>query len=734
MSLAPGTRLGPYEIIAAIGAGGMGEVYRARDTRLDREVAIKVLPSAMARDPDRLARFEREARVLASLNHPHIATIYGLEESTEGTALAMELVDGCTLKSPLPVAEALRIAGQIAEALEAAHKRGIVHRDLKPANVMVTETGVKLLDFGLAKIDLGPAGEETATQTQAGTLLGTACYMSPEQAQGRPVDARSDIFSFGAVLYELVTGNQAFRGESMVGTLASILRDEPVPADCPTEVQNVIARCLRKHAADRFQTAGELRAAVEAAARSRTWRSPSLAVLPFANLSADKENEYFSDGLAEEILNSLTQLPGLRVIARASSFAFRGRENAIAEIGERLQVSSVLHGSVRRAGNRIRVSVQLINIADESQIWSERYDREMRDVFDIQDEIAQAIVAQLKVKLGDKSGRPLVKRYTENLEAHSLYLKGTFHVRSLRNEDMEKGRACLEEAVAMEPNYAPAWVLLADYYIASAHRGGASSRDQWSKARAAARRALEADPEFADAHAALGFVAAVGGFEWEEGLRGLDTALRMNPASALAQFWRAHVLWSLGKPEEALAAANRAADLDPFVALFSSYCALYSLMMARPERALKYAVHALEVHADYPIGMLALGEAYSLLGRHEEGIRWGEKTRPCVPPGYFYIGFLGLAYVRAGRRADAERLRTELEEKSRHEYISPATLAFMAATLGDLDSLVRLIEEAIAGRDPNIAFAIRSPYFRVLHADPRYGDLLRRMNLDQSAS
>ncbi|MBS1858692.1 MAG: protein kinase [Acidobacteria bacterium] len=455
MPLASGTRLGRYEILAPIGAGGMGEVYRARDGKLDRDVAIKVLPGGLARDPDRLARFEREAKVLASLNHPSIATIYGLEETPEGMALVMELVGGATLCAPLPLPEALRVAVQILEALDAAHKKGIVHRDLKPANIMVTGSGIKLLDFGLAKVEIGAAGQETATQTQAGIVLGTACYMSPEQAQGKPVDARSDIFSFGAVLYELVTGRRAFAGDSMATTLAAILRDEPAQFDLPADVQAVIARCLRKLPRDRFQTAAEARSALELAACSRSSRGPSLAVLPFSNLSADKDNEYFSDGLAEEILTALTQVPGLRVIARASAFAFRGREDAIAQIGEKLQVSSVLHGSVRRSGNRIRVSAQLINVADETQIWSQRYDREMRDVFDIQDEIAQAIVSQLKIKLGARSGRPLVKRYTENLEAHSLYLKGSFHLHRLTNEEMEAGREYLERAVALEPSTHP---------------------------------------------------------------------------------------------------------------------------------------------------------------------------------------------------------------------------------------------------------------------------------------
>ena len=729
MPLSIGDKLGHYEVLSLLGQGGMGEVYRARDNRLDREVAIKVLPHALARDPDRLARFEREAKVLASLNHPYIATIYGLEESAQGKALAMELVEGATLKSPVPLAEALRIAIQIAEALEAAHKRGVIHRDLKPANIMVTQSGIKLLDFGLAKVEAGPEGDETATQTQAGAVLGTAAYMSPEQAQGRQVDARSDIFSLGAVLYELLTGRRAFRGESMASTLASILRDEPGPVDTSPEIQSLVARCLRKQPADRFQTAAEVGAALDQAARAQGERGPSLAVLPFANLSADKENEYFSDGLAEEILNALTQLPGLRVIARASAFAFRGRENAIAEIGEKLRVSSILHGSVRRAGNRIRVNVQLINVADESQLWSERYDREMRDVFDIQDEIAQAIVAQLKVKLGAKSGRPLVKRYTENLEAHSLYLRGNFHLYRFTPEDAAKSLQYLERALVLEPRHAAAWFALADYHIGGAHFGFASPLEEWAQARKSAAKAIETDPEFADAHAAVGFVKAAGDFQWQEGLRAIDTALGMNPASARIHFWRADVLQCLGRSEEALAAALRAVELDPLSTLYRYFCAMDWLIVGQPERAAEHARSTLEIDPNYPLGQLALGEAYSLLGRYEEGIALMETAVQTVS-GYFTpAGFLACGYIRAGRRSDAERYLAELLEEKRRRYMPPGTLALVAVAVGDVESAFQLAEEGVRERDPNLSMAIRSPYFRPLQSDPRYAGLLRDMNL-----
>lgn len=725
-TLAPNTQVGPYEILAPIGEGGMGEVYKARDTRLDRIVALKVSKNEYGE------RFELEARAVAALNHPNICTLYDVGPNY----LVMEYVEGSPLKGPSSVETVMPYALQICDALAAAHAKGITHRDLKPANILLTRSGIKLLDFGLAKVKVLSEGDKTATHTETGTILGTPSYMSPEQAQGQPVDARSDIFSLGSLLYELLTGRRAFQGSSTLSILASILRDEPAPLESASEMQRVIARCLRKHPADRYQSVADLRAALEKATSHNALadheRVPSIAVLPFTNLSANKDNEYFSDGLAEEILNALTRLPGLRVIGRVSAFSYRGRENAIAEIGHRLRVASILSGSVQRSGNRIRVSAQLINIADESQVWSQRYDREMRDLFDIQDEIAQAIVKQLKVNLRSRSGQRLIKRHGGIPEAHSLYLKGNFHYSKLTPAEMEKGRKLLEQAVELDPRHAPAWFSLADAYIATAHFGGISPLQQWPKARVAADRALEADHDFAEAKAAVGFLAAVSEFRWEDGLLGLDAALRVNPTSARALFWRADVLHCMGRTEEAYADACRAAELDPLFTLYRRYCAYYCLLMAQPERAVEHMHQILEIDPNYVVGAYLLGEAYSLLGRHEEGIALLEKEQRDGPGAFLPLGFLAWAYVRGGRRAQAERFLAKLREAARSRYIPPGTIAMAALAVDDVETALLAMEDAVCERDPNLSFGIRTRYFHMLRSDARYYEILQRMNLDLS--
>ncbi len=512
MTLPAGTKLGPYEILAPIGAGGMGEVYRARDGRLGRDVAVKVLPEAVAGDPESLARFERETRAVASLSHPNILAIHDVGREGGVSFAVLELLEGETLRrrlaasGPLTWRAALEIAAPVAEGLAAAHDRGIVHRDLKPENIFLTADGrVKILDFGLARRAVGaPAPDETGSPTAdgltaPGVVLGTLGYLSPEQARGQDVDGRSDVFAFGSVLYEMLTGRRAFGAASASESLVAILRDEPRdPAELgiavPTGLAGVLRRCLRKNPPERFQSASDLAFSLRAAvpepgsASGEAAKVPvSVAVLPFRNVSPDPENEYFSDGITEELINALAQVPGLRVAARTSSFLFKERREDIRAIAERLGVSTVLEGSVRKAGDRVRISAQLINAADGYHLWSESHDQNMSDVFAVQEEIARAIVRQLRVKLG-LGGETIVKRHTSDPEAYNLYLKGRYFWNRREAESSRKALGYFQEAIARDPKYALAYAGLADSYLGRA-------KDEMARAKEAASRAVSLDEE-----------------------------------------------------------------------------------------------------------------------------------------------------------------------------------------------------------------------------------------------
>ena len=484
------------QILSALGTGGMGEVYRALDTKLKRDVALKVLPPAFAQDPDRLARFQREAELLATLNHPNVAAIFSIEEAGGVHFMTMELVDGCTLEQMTPrgtvsMAQLFDIAIALADALSAAHRKHIIHRDLKPANVMMTDDGrVKVLDLGLARaVDPDPVcPEDDVTHlglTQAGIIVGTVPYMSPEQIEAKQLDHRTDLFSLGVLLYELATGERPFRGDSSPALMSSILKDHPKPIeerrpDIPHAVSRLIERCLEKHPRDRIQTATEILA--ELKAQRRAWESgaawalrpaaphiaprpvervASIAVLPFTDMSAAKDQDWFCDGIAEEILNALTPLKGLRVAARTSAFSFKGKGEDLRTIGEKLNVTTVLAGSLRRAGDRVRITVQLSDVADGFQLWSERYDRELKDIFDVQDEIAKAIAERLQVTLAGGKEDRLVEQGTTNVDAYQLYLKG-HALLGRRGTSIPAALDLFRKAVEIDPNYSLAWAGVAD--------------------------------------------------------------------------------------------------------------------------------------------------------------------------------------------------------------------------------------------------------------------------------
>ncbi len=730
MPLAPGTRLGPYEILSPIGAGGMGEVYKATDTRLGRIVAVKLLASEFSE------RFETEARAISAVNHPNICALYDIGTHEGRGYLVLEYLEGKPLHGPLPTDDVLRVAALIAAALEAAHRKGITHRDLKPANIMVADDGsVKLLDFGLAK--LTDVSGTDITRTLAGTVMGTAAYMAPEQAEGKPLDARSDIFSLGAVVYELIAGRRAFPGDSMASVLSAVLRDDPAPLGqvAPPGLELILTRCMRKNPADRFQDMREVRAGLEAL-RTPTRVIPaqvaraeaSIAVLPFANLSADKENEYFSDGLAEEIINALTRVRGLKVTARTSAFAFREEKQDIRKIAETLNVRTVLEGSVRRAGSRIRVTAQLINAADGYHLWSERYDAEMADVFAVQDEIASAIASALKLKLsGDLAEN---RRYIPELPAFEALLKGRHYQFDGTPEGLRRSKGYFEKAISLDPQYAMAHAALASYYWSLAFNGLQPAREVMEHARASALTALDLDPSLPEALAALGVGTAAFDYDWRASERWFQLAMDCDSLTPGVRWCYAfYYLMPLGRLNEALRELERAVEDDPLN--FGMQVALINGLHAggMDERAIAQAKQALATDSSRWSAHLVLARIYSYRGQLLEALASAEKAYQLASWNVRVIALFAAVLIQSGENGRAEALVEKLRTESGDGYGTPMALAVFYTICGDVDMAADWFEKAIEQRDPSVVGYLRTPLMKQLQSSPRWPALAKQMNL-----
>jgi TolB-like protein/predicted Ser/Thr protein kinase len=733
-----GRTIGHHEIVDLLGEGGMGIVYRARDTRLGRPVALKVIRPEFAESVDLQQRLEREAQAASALNHPNILTIYEIGTDEGVTFIAMEYVPGGTLaealaSGPLAVDRALSLTAQVADALAAAHAAGIVHRDLKPSNIMLAADGrAKVVDFGIAKL-VGVESDDTAKTalTASGTVLGSAPYMSPEQAAGHGVDERTDIFSLGAVLYEMLSGHRPFRGDGGAETLAAVLRDTPAPIPgVAPGVARILERCLVKNPADRFQSAAELKGVIESCLAVAPRReSASVAVMPFANMSGAKEDDYLCEGLAEEIINALTRVPGLRVIARTSSFVV-GREGLdVREAGARLGVESILEGSVRRAGTRVRVTAQLVSARDGSHLFSERYDREMTDLLALEDDVATAIAERLRGELSPRAEAR--RRQPVDREAYAAFLEGRHHFARGTPEALKTAMACYERAIERDPLFALAYDSLAELHWFLGFFGNVPPREAFSTSTWYALRALELDDTLAEAHALLGMLRKELDYNWPEVDREFRRALELNPESPLVRLRYAVCgLMPRGRVVEAMAELEEVVQLDPLSIFARWWLAVMACLARDYDRLANEAEHMIALDANQFMGHWALGLQRDATGAGDEAVAALERAHELAGGSPFTLGYFAMACGRAGCTDRARALLVAATEAAETGYVPPSTFAFGYIGLQDWDAAFEWLDRAVEGRDPLI-MPIKTYYvLDAVRDDPRYRALLRKMNLE----
>ena len=740
MTVAPGTKLGPYDILAELGHGGMGVVYTARDPRLDRQVAIKVLPPDLTRDDTAKQRFLQEAKAASALDHPNICNIHEINEAPDGQLyLVMAHYEGETLKEriergALKLDEAVDIATQVGRGLAKAHAAGIVHRDIKPANLMVTSDGtVKILDFGLAKL----AGAEGVTQT--GTAVGTVAYMSPEQARGEEVDHRTDIWSLGVVFYEMLSGQKPFQGENLLSLADAIRSHEPAPLRGDTSSHNsIVHTALHKSPSQRYQTVADLLDDLLSATSSGPQPATqsevaSIAVLPFADMSAKKDQDYFCEGMAEEIINALTTLEGLKVASRTSAFQFKGQSHDIRRIGDALNVKTVLEGSVRTAGNRLRVTTQLINIADGYQVWSERFDRQMEDVFDIQDEISVAIAEALTSRLVGDAGTPRADRHTEDLDAYHLYLQGRHHWFSRYRGGLTKALRYFEQAVEKDPDYALAHAGAAQVYVLFGVYGFMPPKAAFPRGKAAAKRGLVAGKEVAAAHVAMGMTGFAFDWNWAESDQAFRQAIALDPDDGLVCSWHGLGLAAIGRHREAAASATHGQCLDPLSPYANSVVGTVYLLAREYQQGRDMARQVLDEDPNMVIALWSGGGCCAGLSKYDEAVAYLQTAAQLTDRLPLYVGMLGQFLARSGNRSEAEALLEELRQRSDQEYVPPVTMSWIAMALGETDRALDWLEQEHRDRGVFLFAAAVGMWFDEVRDTPRFQALLRRMNFPQTA-
>ena len=743
--LAAGIRVSHYRIIEKIGSGGMGEVYSAEDTELDRKVALKFLPPHLCPDEECRARFKREARAAAKLNHPNIVTIHEVSEYQGRPLFAMEHIDGQTLRdvlkeSELSIDKVIDLATQICEALREAHRANIVHRDIKPSNILIDRNDrPKLVDFGLAAVqDVDPL-------TKSGSTLGTVGYMSPEQVRGEKTDARSDLFSLGVVLYEALTGRAPFKGDTETATMNAVLNTIPEPlarykSNLPDELQRIVLKLLEKDQQLRYQSSAgvisdlrklnkDLESGIVSGQPATKPSRPSIATLPFRDMSPQKDQEYFCEGLAEELINALTRIEGLQVASRTSSFQFKEEKLDVREIGRKLNVKTVLEGSVRKAGNRLRITAQLVNVADGYHLWSERFDRDMEDIFAIQDEISLAIIDKLKIKLLGKEKKMLVKRHTENQEAYNLYLKGRYFWNRRHEIGFKKSIDYFQQAIEKDPLYAPAYVGIADTFNTLGYFGYLPPEEAFPKAKAAAEKALEIDAAFGDAYASLGLTSTLYDWDWSAAESAFQKALKLNPNYASAHEYYAGFLTAMGRFNEAIAEVRRAQELDPLSLIINVYVGFFLYFARRYDESIAQCLKTLEMDPGFPLALVYLSLAYVEKTMHQEVIEILPRAELAAGETVYTLGIIGYCYGVVGQNKKALELLDRLNELSKKRHVSSFLQSMIYIGLDRSDEAFELLEMAYKKHDPVLVFLKSSPISDRLRSDPRFEALLKKIGL-----
>jgi eukaryotic-like serine/threonine-protein kinase len=838
MSIARGTQLGRYEIRSLLGAGGMGEVYLAHDTMLERTVALKVLPAAVAADENRMQRFIREAKTASALNHPNILTIYEIGQQGEYHFIVTEFIEGEPLRqymtrSRMELREVLDVISQVASALAAAHQVGIIHRDIKPENIMLRRDGViKVLDFGLAKL-VTAANEDTdheaptmtrVVKTDPGVIMGTAHYMSPEQARGLEVDSRSDLWSLGVLLYEMVAGRFPFEGATTSDVIATILHHEPPslllfrPA-MPAELERIVEKALTKEREERYQLAKDLNVdlkrlrqhlEIEAelersitpeegasrASRQTVARSPlvsgttisggsaqtassaartissaeyivseikqhkrgallvfttiviagaivfayfsyartrsqtisSIAVLPFTNASGDANMEYLSDGLSESLINALSQLPQLKVIARSSAFQYKGKEMDPQEVAKALGVQAIVTGRVVQRGDNLQVSAEMVDARDKTQLWGDQYSRRSTDIQAVQEEIARTISEKLRLRLTGAQEQQLAKRATANPEAYQLYLNGLFH---RRKGGLENGRKALDyhsQAVSLDPNFALALTGVADAYRFLAVNSVLDPKEAYPKAKAAAERAVQLDEQLAEAHVPLGMIKT-DEWDWSGAEREFKRAIELNPNLSEAHFRYEQYLSTMGRPAEALAEIKQAQELDPLRIALRAEEGIALYYARRYDEALQQLQSVIKLDPNHGFAYFFLGDTYAAKGMYREAIDAYQKNMRIEGETTNALCYLGFVLAKSGRRSEAQTILEKL--KKAKEYVAPVDLAILSIGLEDEEGALAFLEKGFAARDVQMQILKVNPHFDSLRGEPRFQELIRKVGLPQ---